>query len=47
MAVCNNNSEISGELILEIIISIYKEAIYQDKNKQLENIIEDILKKIL
>ena len=45
MAVCNNNSEISGELILEIIISIYKEAIYQDKNKQLENIIEDILKK--
>ena len=45
MAVCNNNSEISGELILEIIISIYKEAIFQDKNKQLENIIEDILKK--
>ena len=45
MAVCNNNSEISGELILEIIISIYKEAIYQDKNKLLENIIEDILKK--
>ena len=45
MAVCNNNSEISCELILEIIISIYKEAIYQDKNKELENIIEDILKK--
>ena len=45
MAVCNNNSEISGELILEIIISIYKEAIYQDKNKELENIIEEILKK--
>ena len=45
MAVCNNNSEISCELILEIIISIYKEAIYQNKNKELENIIEDILKK--
>ena len=45
MAVCNNNSEISCELILEIIISIYKEAIYQNKNKELENVIEDILKK--
>ena len=47
MAVCNNNSEISCELILEIIISIYKEAIYQNKNKELENIIEEILKKNL
>ena len=45
MAVCNNNSEISCELILEIIISIYKEAIYQGKNKDLEKILEDILKK--
>ena len=42
---CNNNSEISCELKLEIIISIYKEAIYQNKNKELENIREDILKK--
>ena len=45
MAMCNNNSEISCELKLELIISIYKEAIYQNKNKELENIIEDILKK--
>ena len=45
MDMCNNNSEISCELKLELIISIYKEAIYQNKNKELENIIEDILKK--
>ena len=44
ISVCNNNEEISSELFLEIMISIYKESLQLSKNKEMEKSFENILK---
>ena len=43
-AVCNDNEEISCELFLEIITSVYKEAMENGENEKMEKSIENMLK---